>query len=481
MESNPIYANVLPETPRERVQFSRREWLALLGAAVCGAGYAFGHNSIFVTGNEHMPGIGLALSVWLILGLCMAITGTKHLRQSLFPLISALLLSATYGIFADEALRLMNLPVLVGLTATAAYALAGGRNLLTAAGLMESLRRFTSETLRHLVTPFLALFDLRHEGGDNSRTKALLLGIAICVPVVGLAGMLLCSADAAFGDAIYRLIRHIQTPNLSTSVWNLFRFGMLTLAIFSFVYGLTRWTAPETAKHRIRLRPLTLSVVLAALCVLYAAFLCIHIGELHAAPASYARSARAGFFQLVQVAFLTMLVTLPALAIHPDSPAIRVLGALATLLTMGIVASAIWRMALYIRAYGWTLLRMVTLWGILAITAAMFAALVKCVRPGVRVCRTLAVFAIVTWILFNYANVDARIAELNIAAHRRGSLEVLDPDYIAHLSPDALPALRELAAIEPEYDAALDYAETLHRCDIPGWYDWSLSWMKTRR
>ena len=479
MENNPIYVDVLPERPRERVQLNRREWLALLGAAVCGAGYAVGHQSIFVTGNERMPGIGLALSVWLILGLCLAVTGAKHLRRSLFPLISALLLSATYGIFADEALRLMNIPVLIGLTATAAYALAGGTNLLTAAGLTGSFHRLIAETLRHIPAPFLALFDLRHNGGDG-RVKALLLGLAICVPVVGLAGLLLCSADTAFGDAIYRLLQNFEVPNLSSSVWNLFRFGMLTLAIFSFIYGLTRWTAPEAKKRCVRLRPLTLSVVLTALCILYATFLCIHIRELHTASASYARSARSGFFQLVQVAFITMLVTLPALTIHPDSPAIRVLGALATLLTMGIVASAVWRMTLYIRAYGWTLLRMVTLWGILAITAAMLAALVKCVRPGVRVCKALTVFAIVTWILFNYANVDARIAQLNITAYRSGSLEELDPNYIAYLSPDALPALRELAAAEPEYHEALHYAETLHRCGIPGWYDWSLSWLKAR-
>ena len=478
MESNPIYVNVLPETPRERVRFSRREWLALLGAAVCGAGYAFGHKSVFTTGNEHFPGIGLALSVWLILGLCLAVTGTKHMRRSLFPLVSALLLSATYGIFADEALRLMNLPVVIGLTATAAYALADGRNILSAAGLMESMRRLIADTLRHLPAPFLALFDLRHDGDDNGRARALLLGLAICVPVVGLAGLLLCSADTAFGDAIYRLLQHFEAPNLSSSVWNLFRFGMLTLTIFSFIYGLTRWTAPEVKEHRIRLRPLTLSVVLAALCMLYFAFLYIHVSELRAASASYAESAREGFFQLVQVAFITMLVTLPALTIHPDSPAIRALGALATLLTMGIVASAVWRMALYIRAYGWTLLRMVTLWGILAITAAMLAALVKCARPGVRVCKALTVFAIITWILFNYANVDARIAQLNIAAHRSGALEKLDPNYLAHLSPDALPALRELAAAEPGYNKALTYAETLHRCDMPGWYDWSLSWLK---
>ena len=477
MENDLICVVVQPEVPRERVCFHRREWLVLLGAAICGAGYAFGHPSVFVTGLGHMPGIGLTLSVWLILGLCLYVTGAKHLRSGLFPLAATLFLSASYAIFADEALRLMNLPVLTGLTATTAYALSGGRDLLTAVGLVNSIRRLIAGTLRYLPAPLRALFNLRRES-DGVRMKSLLLGLAICVPVVGLAALLLCDADAAFGDAIVRLFQRFEAPNLSMDIWNFFRFGILTLAIFAFIYGLSRWNTPEIKAPHFGLRPLTLGMVLAALCMLYAAFICVHIRVLRIAPVSYARSARSGFYQLVLVALLTMLVTLPALTIHPDSPAIRILGALATLLTMGIVASAVWRMVLYIRAYGWTLLRMVTLWGILAISTAMLAALVKCARPGARVCRMLAVFVIVTWILFNYANVDARIAEFNINAHRSGALEALDAAYIAHLSPDALPALRALADSEPDYGDTLVHAIQEFHGDMPSWYDWSLAWLK---
>ena len=477
MERDTIFTDILPDVPREPVRFCRRDWLALLGAAVCAAGYAFCHESVFITGNLHMPGIGLGLSVWLILGLCLLCTGAKHLRRALFPLAAALLLAATYGIFANEALRLMNLPVLIGLTATAAYALSGSGNLFTAAGLTESIYRLSAGTLRHLPAPFLALIGL-HGSGDSGRAKGLALGIALCVPVVGLAALLLCNADAAFSAALSGLFRVFEGPNLRANVWNLLRFAGLTLVIFAFLYGLTRWTAPEAEVRRFGLSPLSLGMVLAALCALYAAFLCVQFEQLRAFSGNYARSARAGFFQLVLVALITLLVTLPALTIHPGSPAIRALGALATLLTMGIVASAVWRMALYIRAYGWTLLRMVTLWGILAITAAMLAALVKCARPGVRVCRALAVFTIVTWILFNYVNVDARIAESNVTAFQNHALEQLDADYLASLSPDALPALRRVADESPSLRRTLLLAEQRACARTPGWYDWSLSWRK---
>ena len=477
MESNMIYSDSIPETPRKRVHFARRDWLALLGAAVCAAGYAFGHPSVFITGILRMPGIGFTLSVWMILALCLFRTGTKHLRRSLFPLAAALLLSATYGIFADDALRVMNLPVLIGLTATAAYALSGSENLFSAAGLTGSIYRLANGTLCHLPAPFLALVNLRGSA-SRRRVKALVLGVVICIPVVGLAALLLCNADEAFSDALGSILYAFQGPNLSANMWNLIRFGVLTLLIFAFVYGLTLWKAPEAEKRSFGLSPLTLGMVLAALSMLYAAFLYIQFGQLRDFSGNYANSARAGFFQLVLVALITMLVALPALTIHPDSPAIRILGALATVLTMGIVASAVWRMALYIRAYGWTLLRMVTMWGILAITAAMIAALVKCVRPSVQVCRALAVFAIVTWILFNYTNVDARIAEYNIAAHRSGELRELDAEYLATLSPDALSALRGLADDEPEYLNAQLYGEKVHLNSYPSWYDWSLSWLK---
>lgn len=471
-EREAIRVNVAPEKPRERVRFTRREWIALAGAAGIAAGFV--HGWLFTAAN-HLPGVGWTLSAWGLLGLCLLLTGTKHLRRSLFPLISAMLLAACYGIFADDMLRLMNFPVLIGLAATAAYSLAGGEDLLSARGLLNSMKRLFSGTFPHFFAPLRALAGLCAPG-KRRNLFALLLGLALCVPVAGIAALLLCDADAAFRDALAGLLRGMSPETALDGLWQLAWLLGLTLLLFAFLYGLTRWTKPVRSCPRLRPSALTLCVVLAALCALYAAFLWVQFRSLRVQPASYAQSARSGFFQLALAALLAMLVALPALSLRPESRAVRLLGALVTLLTAGILGSAAWRMALYIREFGWTLLRMVTLWGMLTIAAALIAALAKCVRPKLRVCRGLAIFVIVSWLAFNYMNVDARIAQLNVAAHRAGAVEALDVEYLTELSPDVLPALRDLAAEEPEYRDELRTAEQSFLAAAPNWYECALSW-----
>lgn len=468
---------------RSGLRFEKRDWRALLATALCATVYAVSQPSPISAAFLHLPGIGLTLSVWLMAAVCALHAGVRKLRltrQSAFLLICTLLLSLSYAIFANDALRLMNLPVLVALCALTAVSLIRGEEVLTAAGLRASLTGALRGSLGQLFAPFHALCALPKSEKGGQKTGAALAGAMLCIPVVGIAALLLCDADADFAAVIVSLFSGLRAPDLGATLGNLLRALVLTLLLFAFVYGLTRWTPGEGGASKSRLRPLSLSMVLAALCILYAAFNFVQIQHLLRGDAlltgSCAENARSGFFQLVLVAFITLLVALPSLTLHPRSAALRALSAAATLLTAGILASAAARMAAYIRAYGWTLLRMTTLWGMLAIAAALSAILFKCVRPGTRVCKTLAIFALASWIAFNYANVDARIAQFNVSAYQRGALRELDFDYLAELSPDVLPALDALE--DGEFASERDALNLSFWSARPNGYDWSLSWQK---
>ena len=150
------------------------------------------------------------------------------------------------------------------------------------------------------------------------------------------------------------------------------------------------------------------------------------------------------------------------------------------MMTMVIVFSAFWRMRLYIQEFGLTLLRMVTLWGILAIFAAMLAALAKAILPKLRIFRILFVFTICTWIGLNYMNVDACIAKYNVNAYRSGAMETLDCHYLSLLSPDALAALEELETDDPVLRGKIRDAQRDIMIGKPCAYDWSLNWLKAK-
>ena len=76
---------------------------------------------------------------------------------------------------------------------------------------------------------------------------------------------------------------------------------------------------------------------------------------------------------------------------------------------------------MYIEAYGLSVLRVVTLWGMGMILAAFLAALIKCAKPSIRVCAFLTALTLGTWLLLNAANVDKIIADYHVAALNRGN------------------------------------------------------------
>lgn len=459
---------------REAHTCSKRAVYTFWGAAALAAAFAIGHKSLFFSGEFILPGIGLGISVWAFLGLCILYLGTAHLRASLFPLLCTLVLSATLGIYANDVLRIMNLPVLVVLTGITAFSLAGDRELLSARGLTQSMRRICTGFWPHLCAP-LHLF---RRSASRNTARGVLQGAILCIPVLGIVLLLLSDADTEFRTAIGQILQVLPSGEAAEWIWNVLRFAILTLVLFAFIYALNHAKPAREHSYGWKLRSLSLSMLLVALCLAYAFFLAIQLARMLAylPKMDYAASARAGFFQLVVVAMITLLVALPALCMHPKRASIRVLSALAALLTMGIVATALWRMVRYIQAYGWTLLRAVTLWGMLAITAALLATLIKCARPSIEVCRALAAFTLITWIAFNYTNIDARIAEANVAAYQSGSLETLDVAYLAELSPDVLPALQSVE--DTRLKPLILLSEIRFAQKIPRWYDWSLSWLK---
>lgn len=155
------------------------------------------------------------------------------------------------------------------------------------------------------------------------------------------------------------------------------------------------------------------------------------------------------------------------------SKAEKALSLLVCALTLVILASAFWRMRLYILAYGLSLLRVMTLWAMAFILLSLVLAAVKVLRPDFKFWPCFAALGLYGWVLFNAANVDARIADYNVDAYLDGRLSQVDTQYLANLSPSALPALERLYEAEPS--GALKQSMASMRENAPeSWIEWSL-------
>ena len=217
-------------------------------------------------------------------------------------------------------------------------------------------------------------------------------------------------------------------------------------------------------------------MVLALLCLAYAAFVYVQVrylfggAETAAMADGYAQYARTGFFQLVAVAVINLIAAQTSLIRCGENRVVRALSALMSLLTAVILASAFWRMRLYIQAFGLSTLRLLTLWGMAMIALLLALTLIKCARPGVRICTLACAVMLSSYVLLNYINVDRTIARLNLRAYETGKQETLDTEYLAGLSPDVLAAPWQVEQLD-----AIRKQQSERR---PDWFAWSLSWLR---
>ena len=471
------------ESQNKAVFSKEAAWLLVL-AMLASVTYHFAHPFFLSPDYLHLPGVGLAITQWALLGGClMCAAREKRLRITrggvLLAVLSALL-ALCYALYANDMLRLMNLPVLLALTVQALFSLCGHVTCpaLSAAGLWEGLCRFFPALGRFFSLPLRAMRE--HAAVRDGRRSGLWVGIVVCVPVLAVIVWLLASADPvfrAFTDALFDRLGRLDL----TLLRRLILFPLCGLLLFSLLYSCLSQGGAALAPNLSAVRAPVFAVSLAALTVVYAVFCYIQVrylfGGIETAllQGGYAQYARSGFFQLVAAACITLALVTPPTVLYPAQRGMRALCGAVCLLTVVITASAFFRMRLYILAHGMTLLRLLTLWAMLMILLALICLLVKCVRPSLRLCPLLCTAALCSWVALNLSCMPLQVARYNVHAYQAGQLITLDADHLSSLSPDAWPALESLGD-SPDGSAAADEICRKWEDLTPVWYDWALSW-----
>jgi hypothetical protein len=337
---------------------------------------------------------------------------------------------------------------------------AGGCAALSVAG----ARTFTGIPLAlwtHVAAIFRALPWVRRGlarvklGGNAGALLRLAVSVGIAFILLVVFGALFASADPAFNEFISAAIPKVDGATVA-------RWIFLAVFVGSGMLGAVFLLAnPSTlgeigARAPKPVRPLEWAVPVGAVLAAFVAFVAVQVTVLfgdrdyvmRTVGLTFAQYARRGFWQLLVITMLTLVVI--AVAVRKAPRATRgerillrvLLGALATG-ALTVVVSALWRMSVYEQAYGFTRLRVF----VTAFEIWLGALFVLVLIAGVRLRASwLAQAVIATWVLtligLAVLNPDRFIAEQNIARyHRSGTLDVR---YLSTLSADAAPALDRL-------------------------------------
>ncbi len=295
-------------------------------------------------------------------------------------------------------------------------------------------------------------------------------GLTLVVVVV--FGALYASADAVFAAYLPRL----DVGRLPAQLVVGATVGLAALAAAHLAVAPPAWPGPVAA-GRARLADWLAPVV--ALDLVVVAFLAVQVGGLvggHAhvlatAGLTYAQYARAGFGQLVVATALTLVVVAVAARRAPRQTVLErrlTAAALGVLCvgTLGVVASALRRMTLYVDAFGLTRLRLLVLVAEVVLGVLLVLVLVAGVRWRAGWLPRAAVHAVVAGVAaLVLANPDALIVRFDAAADAP-----LDVGYLSGLSADAVPAAA--AVDEPLRSCLLQLAASDPPAD-EGWVSWN--------
>ncbi|MDG4778210.1 DUF4173 domain-containing protein [Micromonospora sp. WMMD961] len=340
---------------------------------------------------------------------------------------------------------------LLAAAVTGTLALTGGRSPL---GMLVAATLPPAATVRALPWAVRGLQSKRSPASGVPIGR-ILTSLAISAALLMLFGLLFSSADAVFADLVTGLLPDVSSAGVFDWLARLLLIGGGLLGGAFLVSrppdleGL-RPKPPRTA-HRLEW-----TLPLGMLVALFAVFVLVQLTVLfggaghvlRTAGLTYAQYARGGFWQLLAVTALTLLVIAVAArrapkATRADRLLVRVLLGALTGLTLVIVGSALYRMQVYADAYGATRLRLVVA------TIELWLGLLF-VLVGVAVVRLRADWlprlvigtAVLALLGLALVNPDRLIAERNVDRYLQTGR--LDVGYLSGLSADAVPALVRL-------------------------------------
>lgn len=297
------------------------------------------------------------------------------------------------------------------------------------------------------------------EGSEAARSRKIVQGILIALPILFIFGLLFSAADAVFADWIHKVFDFEITD---ITIWRFIRTIFLTMFVGGFLYVLiSEEHMIVGAMRAVRKCDSTImNVVLVLLNLFFALFVFIQIKYLFGgrqfvlgSALTFAEYARRGFFELFAVMLLAAAISLYAYYSyihHAVGMGKKLLGGLHVLLLSQVAVvgfSVLKRMNLYQEEYGYTVLRLYVEWFIYLLFVLIMVGIVNTIlqRSFRDYWYAILVTGLSAFVVVCSLNVDYRIGKENIQrAIARNDVQKLDVYYFHQLSADALPAFNLL-------------------------------------
>ncbi|MGL4654533.1 MAG: DUF4153 domain-containing protein [Sarcina sp.] len=360
------------------------------------------------------------------------------------------LLSITFSIFTNDMLRALNLLIVPTF-------ILGGMRLLFMNKIEFTFWGFIKKILYLVVINplinsqkiyILKLFNEENVEGKKDKNKGLLkdifIGVGISIPALLILGIILGSANSYFADLMSNVINVLFDFHLGN--FQNFLFGIVaTVIVFVYVQiflnsmnvqfeGGEKRKDIHPNRKTVRFNVRILNTVLVMINGLYLVFV---LSTMRHQTDVYSEIAREGFFQLIFVVLLNIIIIMSFEKKTNNKMFSKILFATMTILSGFMGVSSVISLGNYIDVYGLTSLRFISI-----IFAALLMILLLMIFINIfkkfKMWNYALIMFMIAYVIVNYINMDAYIVKFNVNKYEKTHNErYLDKYYLRTLSKDA--------------------------------------------
>ena len=282
---------------------------------------------------------------------------------------------------------------------------------------------------------------------DNNKRK--IKSVLIVIPIVIIVLLLLSSADMIFNNGLSHILRIFKNISIPDLIGRL----VLMFILFTYMGAVINYLLfnfkpkNEEVKTNFNIDNYTIKILLTSLNIIYLIFDIIQIKSLMlhkvAQSINYAEYARSGFFQLMFISIINVIILLISKHSKEKEGNYNIIMSIFMVaLTLVIIISSFLRMYMYESAYGYTLLRLLVYVTLTTEIVLLIPTLFYIVNSKVNILKHYMIILITAYTLLCLSPVDYIIANNNI--NRYYESHKIDIDYLENFSSDNTPLLIEL-------------------------------------